>query len=847
MYTMNTSMTTFNLSTSFVPSILENKTHFFKLLSTCFILSVGTLQSQAQSIDCQMVATEASCDEELYCFNLQLKGNNGADYMGSASIRYSYDASVLAFSGNSYNGITTGCYQSLNFDNEQGNLHPECSSGGGGQDFNPYRAHSYDGNTPGDFLLTLVLDYPTTIIGNDTFRYSCPSIGGNWVDVGLICFEVLNPNGNPNIAIMGSQNGVAQETGSSFNSDTDNPEDKFENGSFPKWEMSFNAYQESTVSCSIAPNWVNLDDPGANIPSFQCSEDNAGLFVPYSIIGGADWYYVSTTAGSVNNSAVQAEVTEYLYLSIAELENINEDFSLSFVSADDPDCGTSILFELDWLPDPLSEFCFQEVLGCVDPQACNYDAVANTDDGSCQYAFTWYQDTDGDGLGNPNETTLACTQPAGYVFNGNDADDTCDGVTDECGVCNGPGAYVWYQDADGDGLGNPNTSVLACTQPSGYVFNGDDADDTCDGVTDECGVCNGPGAYVWYQDADGDGLGNPNASLLACTQPLGYVANSNDTDDACDGVFDECGVCNGAGAFTWYQDSDGDGLGNPNASITSCTQPLGYVYNADDTNDNCNGILDECGICNGPGASIWYQDADSDGLGNPNASITSCTQPLGYVANSNDTDDECDGVLDECGVCNGLGPSTWYQDADGDGLGNFNASITACLQPLGYVDNGNDLNDECDGVVDECGVCNGLGIPTGICDCEGNEPSVWYEDADGDGLGDLYVDSLSCDQPDGYVSGFESVGIQDEAYVFDAMIYPNPAQSTLFVELDSQIDTEISIEILDLSGRLIQQISTKIFLGNNDLQLDLLSYNSGIYFLQIKTAEKQFINKFVVE
>ena len=70
--------------------------------------------------------------------------------------------------------------------------------------------------------------------------------------------------------------------------------------------------------------------------------------------------------------------------------------------------------------------CKKDKLGCTEPTACNYDENANKNDGTCISATTWYQDLDGDNLGNPYETLIACTQPSGYVSNNADTSGTFD-------------------------------------------------------------------------------------------------------------------------------------------------------------------------------------------------------------------------------------------------------------------------------------------------------------------------------------------------------------------------------------------------------------------------------------
>ena len=80
---------------------------------------------------------------------------------------------------------------------------------------------------------------------------------------------------------------------------------------------------------------------------------------------------------------------------------------------------------------------------------------------------------------------------------------------------------------------------------------------------------------TWYQDKDGDGKGNPQVFVYSDVQPVGYVADNTDKNDnlPCEE------------ALPFYADKDGDGLGDPNDVIMDCTPPPGYVDNADDNFD----------------------------------------------------------------------------------------------------------------------------------------------------------------------------------------------------------------------------------------------------------------------
>jgi hypothetical protein len=122
--------------------------------------------------------------------------------------------------------------------------------------------------------------------------------------------------------------------------------------------------------------------------------------------------------------------------------------------------------------------------GCTDASACNYDADAYYDDGSCSVA---------DDCGVCGGDNTSCADCAG-VANG-------DSTTDECGTCDNDASNDCVQDCAGTWGGS---SVLdECGVCGGSGIPAGDCD--CDGnVLDECGVCGGDGIPEGDCDCDGN-------------------------------------------------------------------------------------------------------------------------------------------------------------------------------------------------------------------------------------------------------------------------------------------------------------------------------------------------------
>ena len=279
-----------------------------------------------------------------------------------------------------------------------------------------------------------------------------------------------------------------------------------------------------------------------------------------------------------------------------------------------------------------------QVLSVVNgvPTWVDFEALSPCGDES--FTQTWYIDADADGYGFSSGTS--CIRPEnGFLLNelsGNGIDDCDDNDDNEY-----PG-QTWYIDADGDGYGT--LSQTSCIRPeNGFLLNEllgngtDDCDDSnsntnpgsdevCDNIDNNCNAEvdeNPVDVTTWYVDADGDGYGFIQISVVACSQPDGYVSNSDDCDDSnsntnpgsdevCDNIDNNCNAEvdeNPVDGTTWYVDSDGDGYGFIQISVVACSQPEGYVANSGDCDDSntsvhANAIEIEDGIDNDCDGSV---------------------------------------------------------------------------------------------------------------------------------------------------------------------------------------------------------------------------------------------------
>ena len=267
-------------------------------------------------------------------------------------------------------------------------------------------------------------------------------------------------------------------------------------------------------------------------------------------------------------------------------------------------------------------------------------------------------------------------------------------------------------------------SLLSCISsfPKKPIIDNPNDDYDEDGLTEVEGDCDDNNKdvtkIIWYVDGDGDGFGLDSLQTESCTRPEGYAEQIGDCDDSnsdvypnakeiCDDIDNNCDEeiddddddLLESSTFYFFEDKDGDGYG-AGAAQNRCEAVPGLVGNQDDCDDEsirinpeaseiCDDIDNDCdGLFDDEddslsGATTYYADGDGDGFGDLNQTVNACLLVNGYVENSLD--------------CNDANPSItlplWYLDNDGDGDGDINNTFENCEPPENYVGTSGDCDD----------------------------------------------------------------------------------------------------------------------------------------------------------
>jgi hypothetical protein len=77
-------------------------------------------------------------------------------------------------------------------------------------------------------------------------------------------------------------------------------------------------------------------------------------------------------------------------------------------------------------------------------------------------------------------------------------------------------------------------------------------------------------------------------------------------------------------------------------------------------------------------------------------------------------------------------------------------------------------------------------------------------------------------------------------------VYPNPFTDEVSLKLDLIDDQEITIEIVDITGKLIYQDDKNAQTGTNNFALNLANHQAGVYIITVKT-KNDMIQKRVIK
>ena len=95
------------------------------------------------------------------------------------------------------------------------------------------------------------------------------------------------------------------------------------------------------------------------------------------------------------------------------------------------------------------------------------------------------------------------------------------------------------------------------------------------------------------------------------------------------------------------------------------------------------------------------------------------------------------------------------------------------------------------------------------------------------------------------LGSFNTIDIPEEISLLPS--YPNPFNPSTHIQFTIPSDMNVALKVYDTNGRLVDEIvNSNLTRGYYNFEWNANKFSSGVYFIQLRTGEKQEMQKIVL-